>query len=72
MVVVVAGMLRKMGLNYSPPTLLRAKMMAIHHTLQLLTITYCTTRETVTTATEIQPKTVERLCGFGRVVGIIL
>ena len=31
-----------------------------------------TTRETVTTATEIQQKTVEGFCGFGRVVGVIL
>ena len=31
-----------------------------------------TTRETVTTATEIQQQTVEGLCGFGRVVGVIL
>ena len=31
-----------------------------------------TTRETVTTATEIQQKTVEGFYGFGRVVGVIL
>ena len=31
-----------------------------------------TTRETVTTATEIQQKTIEGFCGFGCVVGVIL
>ena len=30
-----------------------------------------TTREIVTTATEIRQKTVEGLCGFGRVVEVI-
>ena len=31
-----------------------------------------TTREIVTTATEIQQKTFEGFCDFGRVVGVIL
>ena len=31
-----------------------------------------TTRETVTTKTKIQHKTIEGLCGFGRVVGVIM
>ena len=38
----------------------------------LAPLTTFTTREIVTTATEIQQKTVEGFCGFGRVVGAIL
>ena len=37
-----------------------------------VTLTPNTTRETMTTTTEIQHKTIEGLCAFGRVVGVIM
>ena len=42
------------------------------HALPLHRQLEVTTRETVTTATEIQQKTIEGFCCFGRVVGVIL